>query len=476
MTGWVLKRQGVSRIAAGLALVSLSAFTATGSIAGETAGEERVLYRCENLQEKSPKSTIGVKLYQGYDGWFFRKSDLENLFEISEESLEAFKRVNDALAYHDIHLILMPMIPRGIVGRDKIPNNGLLPDMIYDADFSAGQFSAFVDTLRQSGIDVVDINRILLDNPDFDASSYAFPGDVHWKPAGAQLVAKAVADKIRELAPDTSNPVTFQTRPSGEEVLVRGNLTKALNEVCQDKIPPDVLKTFKTVQELDTLDSLFADENAEPERELLHIVGTSYTDEALYYNFAGYLREYLQQDVSNFAVAGGGLTEAIYGWTQKSSGLARKPKILLWEYSDLREILKELNVVSRAIVPAILGQCSADLEIASGTFDEGSRFSFSFPETGDAPGNYYLRFSFSNAALTGFRISYRYADGDEELVSFANPVRVTGLREFYQTFPEEKDATPAQVSLQVENDLLTSGAVQLCRFPPNVFSEQPVSN
>ncbi|MEJ8476686.1 alginate O-acetyltransferase AlgX-related protein [Roseibium algae] len=467
----------ISLLAVSLMLRPVVALEQGGATGAHAQEAQQILYRCDNLQEKSPRSTIGVKLYQGYDGWFFRKSDLENLFEVSDESLAAFKRVNEALAARGIHLVLMPMIPRGIVGRDKIPNDGLLSDMIYDPDFSARQFSAFIDALRQAGIDVVDINQILESAPDFDHSSYSFAADVHWTPDGARLVAEAVARKIRQIIPEKPNPTKFETSLSGEEVLIRGNLTKALNEVCQDKVPPDKLATFKTVQALTSLDALFADvAEGGDGRDLLHIVGTSYTDEALYYNFAGFLREFLKADVSSFSVAGGGLTDAIYGWTQKSGGLAKKPKVLLWEYSSLREILKENTIVSSAIVPAIFGACSGDLEIAAGEFAAGSNFAFDLPKTGERASNYYLHLNFSNAALTGFHITYRYADGNERIATFTNPTRVARLKDLYQRFPEERDDTPVGVSLQLENGLSTSGNVQLCRFPIDAFSRRPVSN
>ncbi len=77
-------------------------------------------------------------------GWFFREGDMENMYELSAETLDAFKDVNDALRHRGIHLILVPMLPRGIAGAQFIPNGGIFSDMFYDPAFSAEQFRAMV--------------------------------------------------------------------------------------------------------------------------------------------------------------------------------------------------------------------------------------------------------------------------------------------------------------------------------------------
>ncbi|CTQ56358.1 hypothetical protein LP7551_04918 [Roseibium album] len=471
MTVWTLLMRRLPVVATGLAMSMW-----WGQAASQENQGSEFLYSCVDLQERSPRSSIGVKLYQGHDGWFFRERDLENLFEISEESLKALQSVNQALAYHDIHLVLVPMIPRGIVGRDKIPNGGLLSDMLYDAEFSGTQFSAFIESFKEAGIDAIDINGILEQNPEFDRASYTFSGDVHWKPAGARLVARAVADKVVQIEPELGSLAEYETSATGEEVLIRFNLTKSLNELCEDRIPPESIETFATKRKLDSLDALFDSDDNSDGRELLHIVGTSFSDEALHFNFAGFVREFLQREVSNFAVSGGGLTESIYSWSQKKTGLEKRPRILLWEYSDLREIQKDLDFVKDVIVPSIFGACAGELEVASGDFAEGARFSFGLPQTGGLARDHYLHLSFSNAALTGFRITYQYADGSEERVVFSNPKRVSGLNKLYQNFPENRGETPVKLSLEVENELVTSGNVQLCRYPADAFSVQPISN
>ncbi|WP_081377274.1 alginate O-acetyltransferase AlgX-related protein [Rhizobium etli] len=462
-----------TRLLSVLSLVGMAVLTCALSAASVSAGE--ILYKCEGLEEKSPQTSIAVKMYQGYGGWFFREGDMENMYELSVETLDAFKHVNDALRHRGIHLILVPMLPRGVAGAQFIPNDGILSDMFYDPAFSAEQFRAMVQSLRDVGIDAVDITKIKDTKSDFDWGAYYLKRDIHWTPEGAQVVAKALAEKISGLAGNLTDTVEFKTELTGKASPIRFNMGKALNEICQEKIPTESVTGYSTKRNVDNLDALLT-EGDTPGRELVHVVGTSFTDERMDFNFNGFLREALNHDVSGFSIAGGGLTQSIYGWTQNANGLAKKPEILVWEYSDLQSVLRSVDYLDEAIAPAIVGDCDDRFKLAEKTFDETDTIDLDLPALVGKASDHYLAYTFTNKALTGFQSSYSYANGPAKKVSFENPSRVSGLAKLYQGLPGGTRNAPVHVRLQIEGAAKSAGSVKLCRYPERIFQNAATSN
>ncbi|TCU14766.1 alginate O-acetyltransferase AlgX-related protein [Rhizobium sullae] len=454
-------------------MAGMAALTWALSVASVSAGE--ILYKCEGLEEKSPQTSMAVKMYQGYGGWFFREGDMENMYELSAETLDAFKDVSDALRHRGIHLILVPMLPRGIAGAQSIPDGGIFSDMFYDPAFSAKQFRAMVQSLRDVGIDAIDITKIKDIKPDFDWSAYYLKRDIHWTPEGAQVVAQALAEKIRGLAGDITDTVEFKTELTGKAAPIRFNMGKALNELCQEKIPTESVTGYSTKRNVDNLDALLS-EGDTPGREVVHVVGTSFTDERMDFNFNGFLREALKHDVSGFSIAGGGLTQSIYGWTQNANGLAKKPEILVWEYSDLQSVLRSVDYIDETIVPAIVGDCDGKLKLAEKTFDETDTVDLDLPTLVGKASDHYLAYAFTNKALTGFQSTYSYANGPAKNASFENPSRVSGLAKLYQALPGGTRNAPVHVRLKIEGAAKSAGSVKLCRYPERIFQNAATSN
>ncbi|MBB2820012.1 UNVERIFIED_ORG: hypothetical protein GGD59_003275 [Rhizobium esperanzae] len=437
------------------------------------AGE--VIYKCDGLEEKSSMTSIAVKMYQGYDGWFFREGDMNSLYELSPGAISAFKRVNDALAFKGVHLILMPMLPRGLGGKNFIPDGGVLSDMVYDPNFSATQFRAMISSLRDRGIDTIDITAIQDAHPEFDWSTFYLKRDIHWTPEGARLVAGAVAEHIRKLRPEDVNSLEFRTVHTNVKSTIHTLMATALNEICQDKIPAEHIDLYETKRLVDSLDALLSDDEADS-RDFVHVVGTSFTDEKMDFNFNGFLRESLKRDVAGFSIAGGGLTQSVYAWTQNAVGLSKRPEFLIWEYADLKAILEDNTYINSGVVPAIIGDCAADLEITAVEFGNDNKIDIDFPSITGKAADYYLRFQLSNNALTGFQLNYKYADGATKIMTFANPSRVSGLVQLYQALPDTGPHNPVHVRLKIDGNATSAGSVKLCRYPQGVFQDTANSN
>lgn len=444
------------------------------STAGTAAAQARQLsLKCDAIEQKSRLSPLGVPVYQGYDGWFFRQGDLETMFELPDYAVEMLGNVDRALRYKGTRLILLPMLPKGLVAHDFVPNNGILSDMIYDADLAEQQFDALVQELRATGLDVVNLNDAIRNDPGFDKANYYFKRDIHWQPAGAHLAADFVASHIGELSSEAVGDVEYTVTETAEDRL-RSNLHVILNELCQSAVPAENIQLYETKQVVGSLDDLLGDDTS-AETTLLHVVGSSFTAESNPFPFNDFLRSRLKQLVGGFSISGGGIDQSIYAWAQNPEGLAKKPKFVVWELPNLTDFIKQASEMNTSIVPAIVGSCEGELKLLDRTFDDAAEVDFDLPPMSGSASSYYLEYQFANKALSDFELNYTYPDQTVKKVAFTNPPRATGLSKLYQTIPGDTKISPVRVSLTINDGMKSAGTVTLCRFP-NEVNEQQVQN
>lgn len=239
----------------------------------------------------------------------------------------------------------------------------------------------------------------------------------------------------------------------------------AVNQACEDKIPSDTRPVWQTIQVVDDLNSFFDDAGPDDDRDLLHIVGTSFSDETQGYHFSGALRHQMGRDHINFARAGGGISQSIYWWAQNDIGMQRKPRVLLWEYSYFKAMNKERHFFRNTVLPALYGPCAAGRLIAEGAFGTTSQIDISLGDIDVMPSSSYIRYQFSNTGLSGFKIQYSYSDGEVINREFTNPDRVSPLPEFYRSLPENRTDQLQNISITLYSGQSSSGTYQVCTPP-----------
>ena len=452
--------------------IAASVFSVFGLMASGAMSQE-YKYRCEEIEQKSVLSSFGSQVYQGYDGWFFRKYELKSMFEMPDSVVSMFANVNRALASKGTHLVLLPMLPKGMAAYDFLPKDGVLADMIYDVRLAREDYSRMTSVLSNAGLDVINLEEALREDSEFDRNSYYFKRDLHWQPAGARFAANKVAERIEKLVSDAMGNVEYSTSGPVEGRLV-SSLNLVLNELCQSPVPPEPIELYETKQVVSSLDDLLAEEPV-TDSAFLHVVGSSFTDEAKPFAFNDFLRARLRRVVDGFSIAGGGVDQSIYAWAQKSEGLGRKPRFVVWELPNLADLIKLAPEMNRTIVPAIVGACENEYLIASQKFENSSRINFDFPDLSGDTGGYYIEFSFSNRALTDFNFLYEYPGKVVENVNYRNPPRVTGLMKLYQALPGGMIESPLKVTLDLGANTKSAGSVSLCRYPAGIV-ESNVQN
>lgn len=445
--------------------LAVSIVSIFGLMAGDALSQE-YKYKCEEIEQKSVLSSFGSQVYQGYDGWFFRRYELKSMFEMPDSVVSMFANVNRALASKGTHLILLPMLPKGMAAYDFLPKDGVLADMIFDVRLAREDYRRMTSVLNDVGLDVVNLEEALREDPSFDRNSYYFKRDLHWQPAGARFAANKVAERIESCVSDAMGNVEYTTSGPVEGRLV-SSLNLVLNELCQSPVPTEPIELYETKQVVSSLDDLLTEEPV-TDTAFLHVVGSSFTDEAKPFAFNDFLRARLRRVVDGFSIAGGGVDQSIYAWAQKSEGLGRKPRFVVWELPNLADLIKLAPEMNRTIVPAIVGSCENEYLIANQKFESSSQIDFDFPDLSGDPGSYYMEFNFSNRALTEFNFSYEYPGQVVENVNYRNPPRVTGLMKLYQALPGGRIESPLKVIVDLGANTTSAGSVSLCRYPAGI--------
>lgn len=264
-------------------------------------------------------------LVQGDDGWLFRsEADLLTDFAPDAEGLNRFVRLHRALRERGVELVMTIQPPRGLMHADK------LDESVYDADAARASYLRTLHGLRANGVVVPPLEKLL---DEKGAEDYFWRTDHHWTPDGTRRTAQLVAETVRGLSQyDGIQRQKFVTRREG--LLARGGtLAHAASDLCGYGAPKQYVARYVTEQaSSDTGSDLFGDETL-PQ---ITLIGTS--NSGATYNFNGFLSEYMEADVLNASVLGGGMDGAILSYLSSEEFRSSPPKILIWELQHFHKL------------------------------------------------------------------------------------------------------------------------------------------
>jgi len=257
------------------------------------------------------------QLIDGQDGWLYRSDfDLNTDFAPADpEAYTDLRRFAEALRARGTELVLVYLPTRGLVLPDA-----LTPDQrtLYDYDAAARSYAAQLNAFRAQGIQVPDLTPLLRAPPQQDA--YYFKRDRHWTPAGAQRTAQLVAETVRRLPVYVElSKQTFTTVRTGM-LRKNGSLQQAAAQLCRFQYSDQWVLAFNT-----------AASSAASAAPQIALVGTSFSAEAVNYNFRGYLQEYLGVEIHNASVAGYGAEGSWLDYLASTEFQNSPPRVLLWE-------------------------------------------------------------------------------------------------------------------------------------------------
>ncbi len=291
-------------------------------------------------------------LTPGSETWLFRSSvDLVNEFGIPTPMQGEFARLMRAFAAHGTQVLVAVQPTRGLIHHDKVR-----PEHAHGFDFAraSASFRGLQAQLAAGGAIVPDMMQLVERPP---AGEYFFRRDSHWTPAGAEATARVVADAVRQLPLYAELPKTrYRTEP-GVIIPKNGTLDISLDQLCGTSYGYQYVQNYRTVPAAEDASALFGEA---PEPKVV-LVGTSNSaardDETRQYNFDGYLKQFLETDILNFAIAGAGQDGSLLEYLLSDEySPDDPPRLIIWELPASYTLSEPY--LFRQLIPAANGGCA----------------------------------------------------------------------------------------------------------------------
>ncbi len=259
----------------------------------------------------------------GRDEWLFSVEEIK--YEAQSEAwmahrLDTVARVARLLEQKGIRLVVALIPDKARVHEAQLASG------IYPAWYSH-RYGDALQSLRASGIHTVDALKIL----DFKVQQKPmfYSSDTHWNQVGADLVAQAVAQRVRELVPNLPE-VQFKTESAAASEIRAGDLLRLIglsNAPNWLRPNPDIERVQTTAPVTEKAQGGLMDDAS----VAVVLVGTSYSRRA---NFHGALQQHLSAEVLNMAKDGGGFATAMKGYLKGEELASSPPQVVVWEVPE----------------------------------------------------------------------------------------------------------------------------------------------
>jgi len=418
------------------------------------------VYLCDAIEEVKSYNTGFLQanwpVVLGENGWLLNsKKDLDEIFGLANEDyfrqLQRFVRALEAVG---TKLMIVYTPTRGLVS----PQNMNAELYKYNHSLAKNNYIKAAKKIKEAGVFMPRMDELIPGPNDF------FPArDLHWTPAGSELVAKLVAEELERIGfVSSGSDQKFEAKYTGVKNS-SGIIQKAAEIICGYNLPVNYYKTYTTVA-VDNVMESSDDESAlfsESDEPFIALVGTSYSANEDY-NFAGFLQQYSNTTIANYSVIGGNL---IGGWSNllKSDDYQEShPEVVIWEMpsyytlggGDIFSQLTALSYDGCRDKPALLKN---KVNFKAGGIAEEALFS---SQLSDVPiKNLVLDFALSDRSVSEIDIGVWLSSGVKRKLSLKVHSQVTPDGRFiFELGNDAKIANEGFIALDIERILLEDGA------------------
>jgi hypothetical protein len=279
----------------------------------------------------------GEKALVGRDGWFFYQPGVGFLTQRAQrrdstprDALAAVVHFRTQLAARGIHLLIMPVPNKESVYPEKLTRFAVPPTRVL-----SGETRAFLAQCEAVGVEVVDLFALYREARRSVATPLYLQQDSHWSPAGVELAASAVAERILARGWLTRGPVNQDRRAAPVKRL--GDIPRmSRSPGIEQRLAPESVACAQVIHR-DT-GALYADD---PASEVL-VLGDSFLriyqrDEPGSAGFVAHLARALGRPLASIINDGGASTLVRQELFRRPQLLDHK-KVVVWEFveRDLR--------------------------------------------------------------------------------------------------------------------------------------------
>ncbi|MEM7736129.1 MAG: hypothetical protein AAF267_10095 [Deinococcota bacterium] len=385
------------------------------------------------------------ELAQGFDGWFFRTTDLIDVVNYAP-SLPKFRRLQQALAARGSALIIIPVPGRAVANPQALDPNDP-KQAAFDAALAVNTYTAFVDALRAKGIYAVDVlaaarnhEQFKQDDPIPPDSGFFLKRNIHWTATGSRQVFQNVAGIIAtiELTPPLPHtPFRIDTIRNDRGRPLLGTMPSFVDEFvayyCGEDWPvplPDeyIINSWTVVDDTApepavTASDLFGD----PRPQLIHL-GTSQSIRPYYQHT---LQADLNTPVINLAMRAGAmfgsfeyyLSSGTYRDYLNDADLTSTPpptsQIVIWEFPYYTEEVLLRETAWRQLFSLMWEGCYNILQTHEAELDVLPTETQAWLElpisTQEIISEDYLELMAADLSLRSFELRLQYQAGEEQV-------------------------------------------------------------
>jgi hypothetical protein len=280
----------------------------------------------------------GDKAIVGRDGWLFYRPGFQYLTERPELSppdadhdpLPAICAYRDQLAARGIRLLVV-LAPN----KESIYPELLARRATSDITLACPQTRQLLNDLAESGVDVVDLGAAYRAAKQAPAAASDEPlylrQDTHWSPAGVEIAARTVAQRLLDLGWVSAGSTRYYSVPA--PVARLGDLVHMLQvpQIESATAPEDI--ACRQIVRSDTHE-LYRDD---PHAEIL-VMGDSFLriyeqDEPRSAGFIAHLAQQLQQPLTSL-VNDGGASTLVRQQLYRRGDLLDNKRVIVWEFVE----------------------------------------------------------------------------------------------------------------------------------------------
>lgn len=300
-------------------------------------------------------------------GWIFTQDQLGMDYALNSTETKLLAEIGAEFALRGVGFAILMPPPRPVVAdpADFAATAAGLSE--FEPGRAGASFHALVAQVGDLGIVMPDLLAAALADPAA-RDGYYFRRDTHWTPMGAALSARALSASLKTARPDLfpdAIGADFVPVPAAEEWIEKGSLAAIGRKACDADPAPETVP-FASLP--DRAAGLLDDTTAKPR---VALAGSSFSDryQKDAYRVADALAAFLDAEVENFSVTGGGAIGAIEGLVSSGKIDAGGFDMVIWEVpytggfttSGMRQLLGALQAARHS------GTAAMQVTAGSGT-------------------------------------------------------------------------------------------------------------